>query len=434
MKESDILDNNELTIESMPGFVDDQEEVYKLLDRGANDILEMKDIDNSIQQKLEDMMSNLSKLKHCSIGKFDNSIGNDYSKKVEELKKVYSEKAAKIVATSQITIELIEAYNEGKDVSIDVNEILKSLSDLGVFWVAKAVTEGRPGLYGLASLMAYKTDEMYDDSLFIVGDGTVEIVELLKSDPAMAGVFKGTSDIGIGTIAVAIYSIVTNYQRLHDEGEFTRKDGMRLVGEVSSDAVAYYSWSKVADIVAKEIGGAAGGPVGALVATGVSFVTTSTIGAVKDYATGDIVIHTIDRAGRTYEVPRNGSGESGTYDVQLGNYTKLNPNRTIDGKRYSETNYKNILYDNWEDVYKNARTTYGDNTVKKFNKSLEKLKNIDNPQEAEAYMETIENNFSHAPQSMYDTVGLYDQLEATDFDLHEYYNYYHPKESGKGSE
>ncbi len=423
------MNTETLKIEDFKKYVENAEEVDTLLERGATDILELIGYIDMVQDNIEEADSNLKKLKNVStIIDLDSTLGNNIKEKVDNLRDNYTKKASDIIAREQLSIELIKAYDEGKDLSKEGNEILKSLTDLGVFWIAKAATEGKSGLYSLSSLLAYKTDEMYDDSIFVVGDGTIKALEL-GNDLGLEKLLKLDASITSGTIAVGLYSTITNIKRLREEGDWDKeKDKTRLIFEVLSDTAGYYIWSEAASYIAGKIGGTLGGPIGAVAATGATFIATGTINAIKNEVTGDVVVDEFTRNGKNYTVERNGSGEAGTYDVLLKNYKNNNIKKEINGKTYSYSNYKNILYSNWEDIHPNFRKIYGDSKIDSFNKALDQLKNEKNAQKAEIIMEEIKKNYSHSPTSSNDTVGLYNLLNEGEFDLKEYYEHFHPSE------
>lgn len=421
------METNEIIIEDLEKLDERKEEINVLIERGANDLLELQEYNKQVQEKIQNVNDKLSRLKNVSKKiEIAPDTGNKMKEEVADLIDDYGKKASIVISKEELAIILIKAYNEGdKEALKQGNDFLEILTDVGVFWMAKAASERDPYLKGLSNILAYKTDQMYDDSIFVVGDGTVKALELL-SDPSSNASRLFIEKSGVGTIAVGTYSYLTNIKRLDDLGIYTDLDKKRVIGEVATDSVGYFVWSGIDNIVATKIGGIAGGIVGAGTATAVAWGTTLIVDTMKNNITGDVLVDTFERGQRTYEVYRNGSGEAGTYDVILEKYSNKSFQKKIAGEAYSYTNYKKMLYNNWEDVHPGFRKVYGDETANKFNQALEHLKEIDNKQEAKKYIQEIKRDFSTNTSSINNTDGIYSILNNdNEFDLEDYYDYHH---------
>lgn len=122
-----------------------------------------------------------------------------------------------------------------------------------------------------------------------------------------------------------------------EHGEWTDLDWERLGLNTSFSALTSAGWSVLA--------GSIGGPAGIAIATVVAIPVKLGLNALTDEITGDKIVDKFREGGHTYEIPKNGSGKNGTYDVILEKYDDLIDNKTvsINGVEMSEHNFYNIV-------------------------------------------------------------------------------------------
>ena len=415
---------NEIRIEDFNEFIKDKEEVRTLLDRGANDINELSVNVKYIDDNLKTVKERLNSLKNVKVDTSAISSLNNLNSTIENLNNDYTEKMGRIVFGQEMAVILIETYNTGKysseKIFSEYSNVMQTVSDTTVFWITNGIIKSQQ-YDGLFKMWNDKATNMVKDSNI----PTEKIMQTMLQDTGMKRLTKTLLETFPGSLVVGLYEAGKGY--VLDQGDVLPKDSQRIVITSITTAANYFAYNYISENIAASIGGSVGGPVGVAVAIGATFAIRKVSNYTKDQITGDIIVDSFKSAdGKEYSIPRNGSGKNGTYDVILENYQKVKKKKKIDGVEYSESNYKKILYNDFENVAKGSRSLYGDE-VDLFKKDLETLKSIDNVTEAKEYISNMQNKYSTESRRTNEMQDLYPTLQKFDFDLEEYYKYYHPQ-------
>ncbi len=410
---------SELEIEDFKKFVANHKEIERMLDRSAYDLSDIV-VDASLySEKQDDINDKLGSLKKVTVSS-KLSGGKDLSDKLSNLVDNYNASAANLIFVLEVSEKKIMAYNNGEDVDESVmnmfNQVMKGAADTNVFWIVNELTSRNEALASLGFLMAYGTDSNYEDANFVVGDTTKAVAEGLWPvllEESKKRPFKHAA-VGAGAVM-----ILTGAQDVAlDEGEMAVLDYARTGFDVVGAGANYANWVLVSSAV--------GGVPGILLASASTMAVAPMIDQFRDKAVGDNIIHTFtyDEDGKEYEVPKNGNGKDGTHDVLFERYAEANnDSHTLNKQTYTDYNYKSLLYRDWEELLPGGRCVYGDAAADQFNSYLQKIKESDDPsivQECEKQLESrsVENMIN-------DTNMLYNVLKQEDFNLQEYYDYYH---------
>lgn len=429
---------DKIGIDDFEAFVNDTEEVSNVLERGANDVGELSGNTDYLNTGVETINSSLGNLNKVKVSPIVTSSLDSLYKGVDELVYSYRTQVGKIVYGQQLAVDLIGVYKSGDGTTADeiykiYGDVMKGLTDTGVFWLASAALKNQTYLSGLSKLFTYETDGLYSGGDFIVGDGVNSTLEFLAGDPGIEGLVGFMAKKGLGTVAVAAYEVGKG-RLTYDDDTDDGRNNFRMGFDTFKGATNYLVWCGVSEAVSNSVGAALGSPggplgsvAGAAVATGVTMLTSQVFDFVKGQVTGDIIIDTFTgKDGEEHSVPRNGTGEKGSYAVLVDNYSNVIPNRYVNGVEYSESNYKRELYTNLDNVTGNVRKLYTDTEYNNFKQDLEVLKGMDSQEEANAYIANMKKTYSVAPARVNEMMDLYPALEKLDFDLDEYYQYYHP--------
>ena len=415
----------EISIKSWRRFISNNKEISATIERGATDLADMTtnvETMSKLPESINESLGNLKKVKVSSKLYTGSSLKTSLVALVNE----YKESSCKVIGVLTYAEENIEKYNFQRDAGIFLENIMQGASDTGVYWITLALTKNTP-FGALSYLLTYGADARYEGGDFVVGDGTSELTKKVLESSLFEEFESGVwVNAATGTAAVFIYNGLKNY--LTDKGEFTTEDKKRLLADSLGHGANYLTWVALSEFITTSAvsGGMAGGPAGAVgagVASLVVYGTNMAYHQIKDDWTGDVLVDTFKRNGITYEIPRNGSGKNRTYDVLFEKYEKNLKNYEINGKEYSESNYKKTLYNKWEDVY--DANAYTSKEKSDFNSILKEYREAKTLKEANNIKTQIKGRYS----SVYKGGGsptIYDCLEARDFDLDEYYKYYHP--------
>lgn len=305
----------------------------------------------------------------------------------DKLVEYMTDKGLKVVSSLSYAELVIDAYNNGTSVDKDVKNsylsILKgigqNISDSNVLWVLKEfVSEKFPAtsfLFGLTA-STYISDAVFEGGDFVVGDAAAALFE--KYVPAV-GAASSTAKVWIntatGAAAVAVFETIKGALDLtvNDEGELTGKDWQRVTLNAGAAVLTYAEWTAIAGLI--------GGPAGVAVAAVASIFTSLASSAIIDEITGDKIIYEYELNGKTYKVPRNGSGKDGTYDVVFERE-----------KKAVGTQYKKELYYDWYEFSKldnGGDSVFPESEKEWFNDALDKVRSAKSANEAEQIFEGL---------------------------------------------
>ncbi len=357
------IDNWELIAEN-------NETTYTLLDRCCSDVSDLMANVDYIKAVAPTINDELAKLKTTDTFKVWEGIGlkNKFTKLSERM----ADKAGMIVTITKFAERMINNYNSVTsdefalldDMISNTNSGLALAEDLAVYWVIKAATDelGDKGFGALSFIGAYGADARYNAADFQFRYGQSGHVDI-SSSAAGKSLFKmlgrATRDfesqriftprlwcnVAIGTGAVALFSLVKN--SLQHEGEWSSLDTKELWTNVAVDSATYVSWAIA--FKAATVAGATGLWPGVIAAV-VAIPTSMLFKAIGNRITGNYKIDTFTRDGKEYIIYENGFGHNGEYDDLLRTYSETLPTHYINGEAYSETTYKNMMYEDWYSV------------------------------------------------------------------------------------
>lgn len=286
------------------------------------------------------------------------------------------------------------------------NKIISFMADNNLIWVIDEalIMTKVAGLSALGTLLSYGTDASNEGGSFVV-DGVVQ------------NVFNKSMLWGAGAAAVFIA-----FKDIYfDEGNFTVLDAQRTVLDSLEGAVLVGEWSIITNAVSAgmlfgELG-CLGGPIGAVVAGIAGVITSIALDTVFSWITGDNVVYTATTEdGREIPIYANGNGRNGTYDVLL-------EKSDIYGREYSNTNYKQMIYENPEieaDAWNSQRHWYqASKTTDGVQQLYDMLANCNSADEAKVVYENIMYGYQGDPVLSNTCVSL----NGAGFDPEEYYNY-----------
>ncbi len=292
---------------------------------------------------------------------------------------------------------------------------------------------------GLGLLIGYGTDAL-DGADGIVGNGAAYLAkkgyELIK--PGLPPIEWVNTLVGTG--AVIAWTAYKDWAE--DKGEWTGLDTTRTIVDCAKAGTIFW--------VSSAVGGAIGGPLGAAAAVMVAVPLDYMFNAARDIIVGDNIIDTIyysvvtDKNGNiidyiihdepnpdsyVYEVPRNGNGKDGTFDVIRESYRDTY-NETIYSSKYgviSIGDYKDMMYADWTDpvlAYGNRYDGIDEDAEAAFNSLLEEFtsQEITSKEEADEWFEQ-RLSFGNEYYGSDAWVAYEELMQQSLFDVWEYYKY-----------
>lgn len=422
---------NELEIKSWKKFLSRNKDIENEIEMASNDIYKIVSNLEFIKSKIETIGTTVfEQLQKVKKGKKD-----ELSITTEDLKALssaaqsiidnFSLETTKVLGALAAAEYLIDRYNKGLYNEEEKNSIFQTIASItnysGMFWIIAAGIDKTkfPTLSLLFGITANSVD-ISEGGAYIFGETGKNFTGwLINKIPGTVNHPELTKFTGGALVAMAYTACC---DMLLDKGDFTKLDRKRITGHMLENGINFVVWEKVFELAG---GGALGATAASLYLLPIALLGDLTVKAI----TGDIVLEEIKGTDcitgeeTTYTIYKNGGGPNGTYDVYRDTCVDLNRKYEINGRTYTETNFKKIMYDDWKNVC-DSRIHFPKES--ELNSMLKKLREAKNFSEANKIKEEIQRECKTDYIHGHETPTLYDQLSARGFDLDEYYLYYHP--------
>ena len=432
-----------IEIKSWRKFRNRNKDIANELEYAASDISAIDGNVTEINSRITDInnnsFSNLRKVKSNANLLIDERSYQSIERQFNTLIEGFQEQAGKVLGALAIAEEEIGGYisNEEANSLFDIlykgyDKTAKVANITGVFWIASYILKDRnnPALAWVANFFGNRADAHQGGTY-----GSSKLIEnfLLKrfdigSIPGAEEAYKNFLSKGVGAELALVQTIVMT--QMHDKGEWNNYDESRAVINGVKNAANYIAWDALAGYIGESIGGTFGGPIGYGVAStaiaGLEVVEEKVVSEI----TGDVVVDQYKRKNSitgkedTYVIHKNGGGKDGTYDIYKEAVQESLPKRyKIDGKEYTETNYKKEIYKDWT---KTGVINNEDKEVKEYYKKgmdevLKKVKNAQNLTEAK---KIVQKEIYLADTKGHEELNkITRDLEINGFDFSEYYIY-----------
>ena len=373
-------------VEDFDYFLEDEEFVKSRLNLACNDF--------------SDLLSNVSTLEYNTsiigdkLGGYGISDLQNLVDTATELK-AYTDEAVTYLgeqaliifgALPKIEAEIIKLNND-PNYDIGMFDPTIDLESESAGWLAEGLKElkDKNAIFGgIGFIINYAFNGSHNSSVedYVcsgydgISGSMVGKIQLIISETGLGEVSQFWVNASIGSVAVAVG--VTLRDLLSDEGDWTGLDTERLLFDIASAVGNTLTATVVStgfSAIAGELLGAAAGPIGVVIGAVAGYFVGYGIDYLGAVITGDtpidkfVVIENedgteeakawspelVDELSRkrikygVYEVPGNGNGENGTWDVLLERAEKdmenLNDTYTLpDGSVWSYKNYKEALY------------------------------------------------------------------------------------------
>ena len=412
------LDLNVIDIDDWRSFVDNNEEIEEALNVCCSNVADMIANATAVASSILAVNSAFLELESVSVETIPEA--DDLVTKVNEINDYIKDKALIIVAGINYAELAVKAFNSG--IAIDdetsqlLSKILQRVADSNVYWLVSKLLSKTP-FKGIGFCLAYGTDAIQEGGTFVVGDAAVELFQA-----GMQNFFKIDTpplwaNAAVGSVVVALFTAGCDY--FGDKGEMTQLDWERLGLDAAFAGLSYAEWVAIA--------GSIGGPAGVVVAGLVAIPTSMLFNAIKDAVTGDNIIHTFEIDGVTYEVPANGNGEDGTFDVLVERYGSVNKDYYMGDRLCSASEYKETLYKDLPDfIYKNTGERVGD--FGEYYSADTLMAALDELAKADTFEEGMDAYYAYLADQIdgvdADIIGTNLMVEFG-FNFEEYYNYNH---------
>ena len=414
---------NEIDIDDWQKFVDNNEIIEDALNSCCSNIADMIANISSINASVPGINEELGKLKTVkgpSVPSCDTSQNI-----IDSINEYMKDKALIIVSSISYAELAVKGFNIDEETDALFDQILQGIADANVYWIVNSLLQER--LPAVGFILAYGTDIGQEGGHFAVGDaamtlfriGTSEF-EIIKKYPKIAE----WANVAVGSLAVVGITALSDV--INDPGEWTHDDWKRLGIDITGSALSYAEWVIIA--------GALEGPVGVVVAAAFAVPTAMLINEISGTITGDKVIHTIEREGRApIDVPINGSGKEGTFDVIIEKYSVINKKYMIGDRPYSEREYKNTMYEDVDSFIESdpglKNGALGEKKTREvFEGALYAMLKCD------TYEEGLDAYYAYFDKCMLENGNDYGAealgralVNQYDFDFEEYYNYNHER-------
>lgn len=330
------LDINTIDIENWQRFLDNNEEIESALNTCCSNIADMIANCTSVDSMVPGVNAALGSLKKVSAPTLN--AATDLVNKINEMNDYMKQKAIIILAGISYAELAVEAFNKGETVDSEAvalfKQIIQGVADSNIYWMLyEGLKSTRFG--GLAFCLVYGTDLVQEGGNFVVGDSALALFQKGMSKFYKIDKLPVWVNATVGAAVVAGFTAAVDY--FSDKGEMTQLDWERLGLDSLFAGLSYGEWV----LLASSLGG---GLPGVIVAGLVAIPTSMLFDAITDAIIGDNIIHTFERNGKTYEVPANGNGEDGTFDVIIDKYCSGMGEYYIGGKLCSEREYKERMY------------------------------------------------------------------------------------------
>lgn len=382
-----------MNVESWQTFLDNNQEIESALDRCCSNVADLIANANAVTTVVATVNEAFGNLKKVTISQVND--GQDFLNRVNELSNYFQESSVKIIATLKYAELTIKSIDSGEPIDEKAENAFWKLIHGGANWnvtwfIYEALKSSAllSSFSGLGFVLAYGADMKYDGSTFVIGDGVTALFGDSISQAATAKIPVYWINAGVGAVVVAGVSAV--HDVVTDKGDWTTLDTKRLIGNATQVGLTYAEWTTIVGSVTAATGGTA--LPGVILAGIVAVPTTWLLSEAKGYFTGDRIIDEFTKDGVEYEVPYNGSGENGTYDAILSNYKDVYKEYTIGGVKYTENQYKDMLYNDWEKLFKldqgrdiNEEYSYCCGESSELREVMQEVAAIEDPDDAELY-------------------------------------------------
>ncbi len=415
-----------IAIDDWESFLQSHEEVENVLNACAEHIANMVANINTVKSMAEGVNNSLSGLIHTSsIPRIDSGLRLEII--TNKFVDYFTSRSFKIITCMTYMENVLKAYNEGREIDPEekstFEKIINGAMDAGFFWILSEALANCPNLKALSFLGAYTRDACHDGANFVFGDlaknGSEQVMKWFNTDihPLEKANPWGWINTTIGSVVVVGWAYFR--EKMNDKGEITELDKKRWGWTAAFAGLSYAEWVTISGAIGNAIAGPLGGAVGAAVASLVAIPTSILFNKIVDRIVGDDIIDTFDFNGVPIEVPRNGNGKNGTFDVITENYNDLaeRSNMYYDIDQY----LINKLGDDLDDYY---RWGFDKSTIERFKEIITKAVEFDNYDDAYWYY------MQEMGYLDYDVPPDLDDLEyllnlGYGFNLEEYYNLMH---------
>ncbi len=480
---------NDINIPSLEGLFEDNKEIILSLERICSDT-------SDIIADIQTLEYNVQILNDTLSGELTIEEPNDYNLKtyIDELTEFVYEKTVYLTNVipkfeAQITRYNLGDYNLGVDDlwSIDASTVVSTIGTVLTAFENSALLKGIGFILQYGSNPTDAATGQASDAISTVAWPAIKkaILRGARSGRILSDEI-GTAwvNVGIGSIAVSFVAGLIELYELSSEGKMTEKDwerlGWEVLGAFSSTAIggaaAIGAEALTGILLGSSIGGKFGGAVGALIGAVVAWGVSELVSWIGAEVVGDKIIDTFvvayDEDGNPYvmewhdgidkeleedyyvswmkyEVPKNGNGPLGTYDVILEYEQKhedfTDPHLYYFGQNWndirneqypyymSQATYNRLLYTDWEGLCREVTDfggqvgydnlgynvyTVGDRTyVEDFNCMLEEVLSFEDVEDAKQFY----YNYTWESEGA-GVVSRY-LMEMYGFDIEAYYQY-----------
>ena len=421
-------DVSNVNIDSWKTFVANNESIEKALDICCSNIADMIANINTIDVSVPEVNGALGKLKTVPSPYITSAKGMKTD--INTISDYMKEKALIIVVGSCYAEEAIKAYNNGTDIDSEVSNLFlqvikKSIIDTGLYWVVSEFL-AQKGLGASSFILGYGTDATEDGGNFVVGDAAKKLFgSMIEEAYSLTPKQMVWVNVGVGTAIVIAFTFTKDL--LTDKGDITLDDLKRAGLDAAFAGLSYAEWSWVYGALVL-----AGTP-GVLAVSAAAILaipTTMLFDAWKDRINHDNIIHTFTRDGREtpYEIPANGTGEDGTFDVLIDVMGNGNKEYHIGDRLCSEHEYKDKMYTNiedflYEDTGKKNGEVGGFYGIDIMQNALDAMVECDTFEEGlDAYYEYYQDHCEFVDHTLANTL-----VSEYGFNFEEYYNYNHKR-------
>ena len=414
------IDIDNIDIDSWKKFVANNESIEKSLDVCCSNIADMIANVTTVNATVSEVNAALGKLKTVPPPSVPSA--EELQSEINEIDNYMKEKAILIVAGCSYAEAAIEAYSKGTDVDQETKDlfakIMSGVFDTGLYWIISSVLENR-GFKAASFILGYGTDAAHDGGDFVVGDAAAK---LFKIHAAKIDIKPGDliwKNAAVGAAVVWFFTLAKD--RITDKGEWTDDDIKRAGLDALFSGLSYAEWSIIVGLLS---------PPGAVAVSAVAVAaifaipTAAIFKTIKDRATHDNIIHTFERDGNPYEIPDNGSGKDGTFDVWIDIFGSNGKEYHIGNRLCSEHEYKDKMYGDLENfIYEDTGKKFGEMNEFGYGKIFQKA--LDIMSECDTYEEGIDAFYAYYSENSYgDNMDLI-LVNEYGFNFEEYYNYNH---------
>ena len=177
--------DNEIYAKSLKDLAENNDEIMNMLEKSASELNDVLTNSQYISNQIKPVLHQLNSLNKNKV----TIIDDDYSDKLANtntLVEVYQNEVVKIIAgLAFATASITDFAMSDEEKTNFLNSLLQGATDYNLFWLAQGFVnnfERFAGFKGLAFLLAYGTDQIYEDGDYVAGDLTRKIADEFKKD------------------------------------------------------------------------------------------------------------------------------------------------------------------------------------------------------------------------------------------------------------